>query len=67
MVLKTSPQNRWPNSRQSVPSKLIPQSSAGNASRPVATMQDVFAVGDVSALEARQLLATAQVANQEAK
>jgi NADH dehydrogenase FAD-containing subunit len=47
--------------------KLIPQSSASDTSRPVATMQDVFAVGDVSALEVRQLPATAQVANQEAK
>lgn len=32
-----------------------------------ATMKDVFAIGDVSVLEAGQLPATAQVANQEAK
>jgi len=34
---------------------------------PEATMQDVFAIGDVAVLEKNQLPATAQVANQEAK
>ncbi|KAE8446332.1 hypothetical protein EG329_012081 [Mollisiaceae sp. DMI_Dod_QoI] len=48
--------------------KLIPRNGsppAGNA--PEATMQDVFALGDVAVLEKSQLPATAQVANQEAK
>jgi NADH dehydrogenase FAD-containing subunit len=47
-----------------------PSSSESSASKdptPEATMQDVFALGDVSVLEIGQLPATAQVASQEAK
>ena len=47
--------------------KLVPRNSTADKSGPEATMQDVFAVGDVSVLEGGQLPATAQVANQEAK
>jgi NADH dehydrogenase FAD-containing subunit len=59
--------------------KLIPKShcsssasattiSADAASKiPEATMQDVFALGDVAVMEKSRLPATAQVANQEAK
>lgn len=53
--------------------KLIPKSQsntpspAPEAKIPEATMQDVFALGDVSVFEAGRLPATAQVANQEAK
>jgi NADH dehydrogenase FAD-containing subunit len=50
--------------------KLIPRSSAIkdlNGRTPVATMQNVFALGDVSVMERNPLPATAQVANQEAK
>lgn len=43
---------------------LATNSSKGG---PEATMQDVFAIGDVAVLEKNQLPATAQVANQEAK
>ena len=38
-----------------------------DTSFPEATMQDVFALGDVSVMEKSRLPATAQVANQEAK
>ena len=53
--------------------KLIPRLgspesiSTDGATIPEATMQDVFALGDVSVLEKSRLPATAQVANQEAK
>jgi len=55
--------------------KLIPREYAHSSSStsfkengsPTATMQDVFAVGDVAVLEDGMLPATAQVANQEAK
>ena len=50
--------------------KLIPRSSAARGTDgriPVATMQNVFAIGDVSVMEGNPLPATAQVANQEAK
>lgn len=49
--------------------KLIPRSGSPpeGSSVPEATMQDVFAIGDVSVMEKAQLPATAQVANQEAK
>jgi NADH dehydrogenase FAD-containing subunit len=52
--------------------KLVPrgtsQSTIANGSTtPEATMQDVFALGDVAVLEKAPLPATAQVANQEAK
>lgn len=47
--------------------KLIPQMSSPSPTSTEATMNDVFAIGDVSVLEAGQLPATAQVANQEAK
>lgn len=50
--------------------KLVPRSSAAkgtNGRTPVATMQNVFALGDVSVMEGNPLPATAQVANQEAK
>ena len=50
--------------------KLIPRSSASrdmHGRTPVATMQNVFALGDVSVMEKNPLPATAQVANQEAK
>lgn len=51
--------------------KLIPKASIEtdleNAKIPEATMQDVFALGDVSVMEKGRLPATAQVANQEAK
>ncbi|KAJ5041834.1 uncharacterized protein L3040_005400 [Drepanopeziza brunnea f. sp. 'multigermtubi'] len=48
--------------------KLTSRSSAPTDQNvPEATMQDVFAIGDVSAMEKTQLPATAQVANQEAK
>lgn len=50
--------------------KLIPRSSASkdmNGRTPVATMRNVFALGDVSVMEKSALPATAQVANQEAK
>ncbi|KAL2060585.1 hypothetical protein VTL71DRAFT_9226 [Oculimacula yallundae] len=50
--------------------KLIPRNSTSapeETSVPEATMQDVFAIGDVSVMEKSQLPATAQVANQEAK
>lgn len=56
--------------------KLIPKahsnttpsaSAASDAAVPEATMQDVFALGDVSVCENGRLPATAQVANQEAK
>lgn len=49
---------------------LTPRNSSpsnGNGNVPQATMQDVFAIGDVSVMEKAQLPATAQVANQEAK
>lgn len=45
--------------------KLIPRN--GSSENMEATMQDVFAVGDVAVMEKAQLPATAQVANQEAK
>mgnify|MGYP003662658080 FL=1 len=49
--------------------KLIPRSGSlpEGETVPEATMQDVFAIGDVSVMEKSQLPATAQVANQEAK
>lgn len=53
--------------------KLIPKaqsttpSSDATAKTPEATMQDVFALGDVTVFEPGRLPATAQVANQEAK
>ncbi|KAH8764111.1 pyridine nucleotide-disulfide oxidoreductase-domain-containing protein [Hyaloscypha sp. PMI_1271] len=52
--------------------KLVPRNGSQltaplNSSSPEATMQDVFALGDVAVLEKAQLPATAQVANQEAK
>jgi len=56
--------------------KLIPKehcnfpscpSEATDPKIPEATMQDVFAIGDVSVVEKARLPATAQVANQEAK
>lgn len=50
--------------------KLVPRNgSPASTSKdiPEATMQDVFAIGDVSVMEKAQLPATAQVANQEAK
>jgi NADH dehydrogenase FAD-containing subunit len=49
--------------------KLIPRPGASDDRKPAiqATMQDVFAVGDVAVLETGKLPATAQVANQEAK
>ncbi|KAG4431204.1 hypothetical protein IFR05_013311 [Cadophora sp. M221] len=49
--------------------KLIPRNNSPpeGSSVPEATMQDVFAIGDVSVMEKSQLPATAQVANQEAK
>lgn len=49
--------------------KLIPRSAPKdmNGRAPVATMQNVFALGDVSVMENNPLPATAQVANQEAK
>lgn len=54
--------------------KLVPRSSStpDSTTSPTptsteATMQDVFALGDVAVLEKSQLPATAQVANQEAK
>lgn len=48
--------------------KLIPRNgSPPSDNTPEATMQDVFALGDVAVLEKGQLPATAQVANQEAK
>lgn len=47
--------------------KLVPRCHKDGENSPEATMQDVFAVGDVSVLEKGQLPATAQVANQEAK
>jgi hypothetical protein len=52
--------------------KLVPrgttasQSSEAAATTPEATMNDVFAIGDVSVMEKSRLPATAQVANQEA-
>jgi len=50
--------------------KLIPRSDASrdmHGRTPIATMQNVFALGDVSVMERNPLPATAQVANQEAK
>jgi len=51
--------------------KLVPrngtQPTTKGSTVPEATMQDVFALGDVAVLEKAQLPATAQVANQEAK
>ncbi|KAH8600981.1 pyridine nucleotide-disulfide oxidoreductase-domain-containing protein [Bisporella sp. PMI_857] len=51
--------------------KLIPRTSDATKIKdfdpPEATMQDVFAIGDVSVMEKNRLPATAQVANQEAK
>jgi NADH dehydrogenase len=52
--------------------KLVPRSGSHftapeGSILPEATMQDVFALGDVAVLEKAQLPATAQVANQEAK
>jgi NADH dehydrogenase FAD-containing subunit len=52
--------------------KLVPRNGSQltaplDSSSPEATMQDVFALGDVAVLEKAQLPATAQVANQEAK
>lgn len=48
--------------------KLVPRDgTVDGVEAPVATMQDVFAIGDVSVLETGQLPATAQVANQEGK
>lgn len=48
--------------------KLIPRNGSPPAENaPEATMQDVFALGDVAVLEKGRLPATAQVANQEAK
>lgn len=52
--------------------KLIPRAYSSSAETadakiPEATMQDVFALGDVSVCEKGRLPATAQVANQEAK
>lgn len=54
--------------------KLVPRDQAHPTSPtssdtpiPEATMQDVFAIGDVSVMEKAQLPATAQVANQEGK
>jgi len=44
-----------------------PDSSKDDSTVPEATMQDVFALGDVAVLEKSRLPATAQVANQEAK
>ena len=45
----------------------IPASKLPTSPKVEATMQDVFALGDVAVLEKGQLPATAQVANQEAK
>ena len=50
--------------------KLVPRGTSPtvkDSSAPEATMQDVFALGDVAVLEKARLPATAQVANQEAK
>jgi NADH dehydrogenase FAD-containing subunit len=51
--------------------KLVPrngtQPTTNGSTTTEATMQDVFALGDVAVLEKAQLPATAQVANQEAK
>ena len=48
--------------------QLIPRNGQTNESSvPVATVQDVFALGDVSVMEKSPLPATAQVANQEAR
>jgi hypothetical protein len=52
--------------------KLVPRVTSQStitdgSTTPEATMQDVFALGDVAVLEKAQLPATAQVANQEAK
>lgn len=48
--------------------KLIPRNgNTDESTAPEATVQDVFALGDVSVLEQSPLPATAQVANQEAK
>lgn len=53
--------------------KLRPRANCSQNSEPTpdnvpeATMQDVFAIGDVSVMEKSRLPATAQVANQEAK
>ncbi|PBP16107.1 hypothetical protein BUE80_DR013143, partial [Diplocarpon rosae] len=48
--------------------KLVPRTGfPASSNLPEATMQDVFAIGDVSVMEKAQLPATAQVANQEAK
>lgn len=50
--------------------KLVPRnniSSRESSNPPEATMNDTFALGDVSAFEKGQLPATAQVASQEAK
>jgi NADH dehydrogenase FAD-containing subunit len=48
--------------------QLIPRNGTDNESTaPEATVQDVFALGDVSVMEKSPLPATAQVANQEAK
>jgi NADH dehydrogenase len=48
--------------------KLVPRNGSPIPSKDgiEATMQDVFAIGDVSVLEKGRLPATAQVANQEA-
>ncbi|XMA11637.1 hypothetical protein WAI453_004428 [Rhynchosporium graminicola] len=52
--------------------KLVPRNESSPSSEegekvPEATLQDVFAIGDVSVMEKSQLPATAQIANQEAK
>jgi NADH dehydrogenase len=47
--------------------KLVPKAKTEAKDVPEATMQDVFAIGDVSVFEDGRLPATAQVANQEAK
>ncbi|CZT13423.1 related to mitochondrial cytosolically directed NADH dehydrogenase [Rhynchosporium agropyri] len=52
--------------------KLVPRNESSPSSEEggkllEATMQDVFAIGDVSVMENSQLPATAQIANQEAK
>jgi hypothetical protein len=49
--------------------KLIPRprSTENGTKTPEATMQNVFALGDVAVMEKNPLPATAQVANQEAK
>lgn len=49
------------------PSSSQPQSKAETSSATEASVNDVFALGDVAVMEKSMLPATAQVANQEAK